>query len=71
MLGRITYINLAALKAKSEIKNVLPPGSGPESAPNPLSPKEHASTDPPLGSVGGGRAKNKIEKKTFEEQFGI
>jgi hypothetical protein len=43
---------LAALKAKTKTERIIPPGSGPEPAQNPRSPKENDSQDPPPGPPG-------------------
>ncbi len=51
----------AALKAKMEIKNILPPGSEPKSAQNHEFPWENVNPDPPPGPPGGGGAKIKIK----------
>ncbi len=39
--------------------NILPPGSGPKSAPNPRSPKENDNPDPPPDTPGGRQKQNK------------
>jgi hypothetical protein len=46
---------LAALRAKIQIQNIFPPGSGPESAQNPRSPEGASMTPPkPYGFIGFG-----------------
>ncbi len=54
LLGVLCCLVLAALMAKIKTTNILPLGSGPESAQNPRALEENDNPDPPRGPPGGG-----------------